>query len=968
MNAWERLTSPRLVGRDAEFARLNELAAHPPAIALVVGEPGVGKSRMVAELLAAPALQRVRQLVGQSLQSPDPFPLGPVLEALRHFDPPNGLTLPNPVIGALRPLLPELSAILPPSPESLGDRHFERHRVFRALREFLAALGPTVLVLEDLHWADPATAQFLRFLVADAPSQLAVVGTYRPEDLPANSLLQAVTSRLPAGVAGDKIMLDPLDSSGVAALVEAVLDVDNVSDAFATYLHKRTGGLPFAVEEALQVLKDRTQLVRLRGRWARRAVETLDVPPHVKDFVLERVAGLPEDARLVVRAAAVLGTPASESILREVADLSPSRATNAACQALEVGLLQANDAGLIALRHPIAAEAVHESIALPERRSLHLRAAIALQKVEARSAGRLASHFREAGETDQWVRYAEEASDEAASLGNDAAASEALFDVLSDADLSALIRARLTIKLAASARQGSLAAEAIPLVRSALAENGLTRAMRGELRFRLGQLLVDLGEATLGYQELGQAESDLESRPDLRARVLSFMGYSWVPDVPAKQHLHISAKAMALASAQPSPLLKADIMVDRASHLLSFGDPRGWEVADQFIADARGDPRLQFILVRACLNIGMCASQLGYLERAQPMLSEGRELSRELHYDRWVDNLDAAEAAIDFRSGRWSELEDRLRAMTDGGKEFTPPALAAGLALGELLLRQGKLHEAVSVLRPVDDLASRAGRWGAKALACGTLATALASQGNLVDAGESVRQGLDQVKKKGLWTTAWGAVPPAVCVLLELKLPTQAEDLVDLFAGGIKGRDAPAARATLAVCKGLIAEAAGLVPDAAGCFQRAERQWRDLGQPYEQALALESRGRCLLALGRSSGVALLAEASDTYQELGATWDQARGASLLRLHGAAPAHRRGRKGYGAALSPREAEVAHLAADGWTNREIAAALFLSPRTVELHVARAERKLGVASRSEVEAALRKEAPPNEYVGASQ
>src|SRR5439155_13777374 len=116
MNAWERLTSPRLVGRDAEFTRLNELAAHPPAIALGVGGPGVGKSRMVAELLAAPALRRVRKLVGQSLQSTDPFPLGPVLEALRRFDPPSGLTFRNPVIGALRPLLPELSAILPPSP------------------------------------------------------------------------------------------------------------------------------------------------------------------------------------------------------------------------------------------------------------------------------------------------------------------------------------------------------------------------------------------------------------------------------------------------------------------------------------------------------------------------------------------------------------------------------------------------------------------------------------------------------------------------------------------------------------------------------------------------------------------------------------------------------------------------------------------------------------------------------------
>src|SRR5690606_39768102 len=124
------------------------------------------------ELRGRVAGSRPRPVVGSCRRVRDPFPLGPVIEAVGQLrEPLTGATL-SPVAGALRPLLPELADLLPPTPEPVGDRRAERHRVFRALVETLRTAGPTVLVLEDLHWADDHTPDFLAYLLADPPPEL----------------------------------------------------------------------------------------------------------------------------------------------------------------------------------------------------------------------------------------------------------------------------------------------------------------------------------------------------------------------------------------------------------------------------------------------------------------------------------------------------------------------------------------------------------------------------------------------------------------------------------------------------------------------------------------------------------------------------------------------------------------------------------------------------------------------------
>src|SRR5439155_4065253 len=229
---------------------------------------------------------------------------------------------PDLIAGALRPLVPELSGQLPPALDPLGDTRAERHRVFRAVIELIRALGPVVCVLEDLHWSDDATGDLLRFLVSQLPEELSLVLTYRREDLPSGSAVLGLSTRLPAGVPSTRLSLSPLATEGVRELVGSILRVDEVSDEFALHLHERTQGLPFAVEEVLRLLADRNDVVQKDGRWARRTLDKLVVPAATRDAILERFARLSPNASRVARAAAVVGVPASEELLRSVAGLS----------------------------------------------------------------------------------------------------------------------------------------------------------------------------------------------------------------------------------------------------------------------------------------------------------------------------------------------------------------------------------------------------------------------------------------------------------------------------------------------------------------------------------------------------------------------------------------------------------------------------------------------------------------------
>lgn len=936
-----RLASPILIGREAELHRLLEAATGPPAVAVIEGEAGVGKTRLVHELLGRPELRGVRVLVGNCHQLTEPFPLGPLVEALRGQASALAGRALGPLAGALRPLLPELSDALPPAPEPLDDPRAERHRVFRAVRDVLEAIQPGLLVVEDLHWADDGTIELLRFLSGRLPDGLTLIATFRREDRPDPGPL-LLASRFPAGTRGVHLTLAPLDPEEVGTLVSAILGAEEVSREFASFLHQRTSGLPLAVEETIRLLREREDVVLEEGRWERRALEELEVPPAVRDSVLERVGRLSGDAIRILEAAAVLGVSADQQDLARMARLPEARATEALSEAVSAGLLRAEQDGELAFRHVLAREAVYDAIPGPRRRRLHLLAALALKAVDPKPAALLAHHYRFAGRVAEWLRYAEAAADLSRSLGDDSAAFRFLRDALEAADLSPSRRARLVVKMARAAAFGFDHREALKLVAGILQRESLPAGSRGELRMVYGLLLRDYGNASAAYTQWATAAEELRERPALAARAMKNLAFPWVRDVPLSEHLRWLDRAVRIAVGQRDRVLRTSVLADRAAILLSVGDPAAWDRAEE-IPDRATSAEEDREIVRGWANLADSAVSLGHLVRAEELVARVRG-SR---YARIAAAVEVVDLSLRWATGRWEGLEAAIERLLRLTGDTPHLSVDVRLVQGLLLLARGRVTEAEGTLRSVASVAPDTGSIPVMCSASAALARVALCRGRPEAARKVAVEALDVVRNKDIWTWATDAAPAAVEALVACGMRTEADEVVRGFARGLRGREAPAARAALGVCRGTVLEAAGDHERGARAFSRAAALWRGRPRPHEAARAAERAAGSLLGLRHERGEALARQALEAFESLGATWDAARVIRMLRVHGIDARRRRGRRSYGEELSPREREVARLASAGKTNREIAEVLFLSKRTVEGHVANAMRKLGVSAR---------------------
>jgi DNA-binding CsgD family transcriptional regulator len=925
-----------MVGRDRELGMLLEAAVRPPAVVIVEGEAGVGKTRLIEEALARPELHDRGRYMGRCHHLSEPFPLGPVVEALRAARPPPGSL--SAVAGALRPVLPELAQWLPPPPPPLGDVAAERHRRFRALRELLAALGATVLVLEDLHWADRATLELLRFLVVERPPELVVVCTYRREGRAGEALPAGLTARLPRGTAAVCVVLEPLDRRQVRELVATILQADDVSEEFADHLFERTAGLPFAVEEVLLLLEQRRDLIRRTGRWVRRDLERLGVPGALRDSILERLSRLGPAARRSVQAAAVIGRPAAERVLLDVAEV----ADTALADALGSALLVEKADGRYGFRHPLAGEAVEDAIPSPLRRRLHVRAAHAIENTEPKPLAQLAHHLRQA-DSPEWIRYAEAAADRASSLEDDATAYRFLKAALDVSDLAPATRGRLAAKLAGLALRSAEHEEAIGILERELDGAALEGALRGEVRLWLGRLLCQAGAFPAGYAQIERAIDELAPRPDLAAVAMVLLAFP--EGAGARESRHWLDRALETAAGAGDRALTISVGADRAAMMLLIGEPPGWDAMREIPAPGAAPDEIRQA-ARASLNLANSLLHLGYHGRARELLHEGLTLATKVGYTAASANLSLTRLQLDWLTGAWDGLEAQIRVCLDAGEHWPQIRMLGELLLASLSLARGRVRDAVRLLAtPADGLQSEDVPARDAALARIRLA-----EGSTDAALAAAARGLDVVRDRGGWPWATDVAPVAVEALLAAGRREQAVALTGELADGLRGRDAPAASAALTVCRALLDEAGSEHERAGTAYLAADAAWQALPRPYEAARAREGAGRCLLRQDRERGQALLLDALDAFRGLGAAWDAARARGTLREQGMMPRHRRGRRGYGDRLSPRERQVARSARAGLTNREIALELYLSPRTVEHHLRAAMRKLGVSSRAEL------------------
>jgi DNA-binding NarL/FixJ family response regulator len=945
------IAAPAFTGRDRELTELAAALAGPAAVVLIEGEAGIGKTRLLREYLATPEGRALGALTACCPPFRQPHTLGPLADAVRDFlrSGPGGLGLSG-LAGALRPIFPEWAGGLPPALEPAEDATAARHRLFAALAELLGRLRPGVLVVEDVHWADESTVEFLLYLAArpvpaDQPMRLVV--TCRSEDVPAGSMLPRL-SRLAAGAGGLRLTLGPLDVAGTAGLMSSMLAAAPVSQEFAEFVYEHTEGVPLAVEESVRLMASRGDVRRRDQRWVRRLVNAIEVPPTVRDAVLERAGRLGPDARAVLGAAAVLAVPAGEGTLRVVAGLSAARTRSGLSEALGSALLAEDGHGLASFRHALAARAVYAEIPGPQRRVLHQRAGRALEEASPPPVGELARHFRAAGDAGRWAVHAERAAELAHLAGDDTTAATLLHDLVTGAGLPAAELARLADQLVLLAlSDDSQLRDLAAAFRAALGAGDLAPAEDAGLRFQLSRVLMTIGANEDSLAELERAVPHLVPGSVQAARAMLRLGMPSMDACPAAVHLGWLRRA-AGAGAAASPAEQLRMLVDRVGALLLLGEESGWAEAARIPWDAT-QPRDRLQIIRGQGNLAEIAIMWGRYEEAGRRLARAHELASRHDYLRLRDTDQARQVHLDWLTGAWPGLAGRAARLAD--TEDGEARLRAALVTGLAQAAAGDQESAAECLRRVLDGTRERGSIEQTIEPAAALARLALAAGRAGDALLVTDEPAGVLAGKGVWVWAADLAPARVGALIAAGRTPDAARLTDAFARGLRGRNAARPNAGLALCQALVTQAQGEHARAAGLFARAATAWQALPQPYDALLARESQAGCLLAAGQAdAALSVLADAERGLSALGATDAAARAARVLRANGVAPRQvgRTGRRSYGDELSPRELDVVRLVLTGKTNREIAEALSRSPKTVDTQLSSAMRKLNVSSRT--------------------
>ncbi|HEX5193815.1 MAG TPA: AAA family ATPase, partial [Solirubrobacteraceae bacterium] len=371
------LVSPVLVGREVELATLREGLARAESgqlvTALVGGEAGVGKSRLVQELLTHARERELRVLTGGCVElGGGGIPFAPIVEMLRTLT----RELPPPeleaVLGGARAelgrLVPELEPERPDGDAERGERDPSR-----MLELVLGVIGRAassavlVLVFEDVQWADPATLDLLALLVRAQQGRLLLVATVRSDELHRAHPFRRMAAHWEQQRLVQRLELDRLAPADVAAQIEAILG-ERPSGELVEFVAERSEGIPLFVEELLGAVRD--------GR-----VDPDYLPPSLRDVMLARVDILSEDAQQVLRVISAAAAWVPDGLLAAVAGLPDDRLHPALREAVDRQLLVVEPSGRgYGFRHTLARAAIHDDLLPGERAQLHRTFAEAIER------------------------------------------------------------------------------------------------------------------------------------------------------------------------------------------------------------------------------------------------------------------------------------------------------------------------------------------------------------------------------------------------------------------------------------------------------------------------------------------------------------------------------------------------------------------------------------------------------------
>lgn len=388
---------PKIIGRTPEFTALGSLVEQAKAgqghVALIAGEAGIGKSRLVSEVRASASLEGFLVLQGACFPADITYPYAPLLDLLRSlvaFHPNASLTADVQTLAQnIFPLLPELvSDQAIPLPRLEPEQ--EKHRLFAVLATFflrLSTQSPLLLIIEDIHWSDDTSLDFLHYLARRSVSQpLLLLVTYRHDEMqPAlsNWLAQLDRERL-----AHKIRLAPLDRSEVDTMLSAIFEERHTSlemrrflrGEFLDALYPLTEGNPFFVEETLGSLLATGDIFYVQGYWNRKSGSDISIPQSIQDAVQRRTASLSEAANYVLTLAAVAGRHFDFALLQKLTRHDERQLLSFMKELVAAQLVVEESEDRFAFRHALTRRAIYSQLLTRERRMLHQTIAEAMEQ------------------------------------------------------------------------------------------------------------------------------------------------------------------------------------------------------------------------------------------------------------------------------------------------------------------------------------------------------------------------------------------------------------------------------------------------------------------------------------------------------------------------------------------------------------------------------------------------------------
>jgi DNA-binding NarL/FixJ family response regulator len=850
-----------LVEREAALDELEDAferaLAGQGCLAVVTAEAGGGKTALIERFCAAKA-GSARVLRGACDALFTPRPLGPIHDV--------AVEVGSPLTDLLL-------------------REATPYRVAAVMSDEFRGRQPTVLVIEDLHWADEATLDVLTLLARRIATQrVLIVLSYRDEAVDATHPLRVMLGELASGLAVSRVRLAPLTLDGVAWLAEPYgLD--------AEALHRVTGGNPFFVTEVL-------------------ASGEQELPATVRDAVLARAARLTPPARRLLEAVSIMAPHAELWLVEALSGEIDARLD----ECIGSGML-VSESGTVAFRHELARRALEESVTAARRLSLHRRALQALvsQSLGDHSLARISHHADAARDRAAVLESAPSAGAHASAVGAHREAAEQYARALRYSEgLPPSEVAKLHELYSQECHLTDRADEAIEALRRAVEcyrEIG-DRLKEGETIARLASIMWCPGRGEEARRTARQSVDLLEQLPPGRELALAHVSLAFVQvQVLDDETAWRSARrALELAERLDDPDVYCKALYRVGRQELREDSNRGLATIERAAALAR-ERGLEELVAEAHLARAQVAIAARSPDDACVALEEGLNYCQRTGNELIELYLLADRALLELHEGHWSDAAETATRIIRRRAVSTFPRTLALSVLARVRARRGDpdvlplLAEARALAEPTCELPRLAPVAVAEAEAAwlrGDPASAREATADALTLAVSVGAG-DEIACLQAWRKRAGIEEP----------PHALAD--GPYALEVAGQAAAAAVA-----------------------------WADLGRPYEAALALADQGseaalrEALEALAELGAPAAAAIVIRRLRAIGAR-DIPRGPR--------PATRQNSAG----LTAREVEILALVVEGLRNREIAQRLFLSPRTVEKHVSAILRKLGARSRGE-------------------